>query len=153
MSMLFLVFFQTISINWIFGGKKFGICIEQMLGKKPSYFLYMSWVFLAPAVMLVCHSCFLAARTSPGMTGITIWVYFPFLGHLHILYRTVHASDIWKQLPVPEMGWDIGFVYLSIFHDVDSRLCSLLYFYDTRLPSRSNYSFCGLFSICCLECV
>lgn len=72
MSMLFLVFFQTISINWIFGGKKFGICIEQMLGKKPSYFLYMSWVFLAPAVMLVCHSCFLAARTSPGMTGITI---------------------------------------------------------------------------------
>ena len=53
MSMLFLVFFQTISINWIFGGKQFCNCIEQMLGTKPSWFLYICWVFLAPAVMLV----------------------------------------------------------------------------------------------------
>lgn len=53
MSMLFLVFFQTISINWIFGGKKFCLCVEQMLGSKPSWFLYICWVFLAPAVMLV----------------------------------------------------------------------------------------------------
>lgn len=52
MSMLFLVFFQTISINWIFGGKKFCQCIEQMLGQRPSWFLYISWVFLAPIVML-----------------------------------------------------------------------------------------------------
>lgn len=53
MSMLFLVFFQTISINWIFGGHKFCEAVEQMLGKKPSRFLYICWVFLAPAVMLV----------------------------------------------------------------------------------------------------
>ncbi|XP_046462594.1 sodium- and chloride-dependent GABA transporter 1-like [Daphnia pulex] len=52
MSMLFLVFFQTISINWIFGGKRFCSCIEEMLGKKSSWFLYVCWVFLAPAVML-----------------------------------------------------------------------------------------------------
>jgi solute carrier family 6 GABA transporter-like protein 1 len=55
MSMLFLVFFQTISINWIFGGNKFCEAVEQMLGKKPSRFLYICWVFLAPAVMLVIH--------------------------------------------------------------------------------------------------
>jgi solute carrier family 6 GABA transporter-like protein 1 len=53
MSMLFLVFFQTISINWIFGGNKFCEAVEQMLGQKPSRFLYICWVFLAPAVMLV----------------------------------------------------------------------------------------------------
>ncbi|XP_046448540.1 sodium- and chloride-dependent GABA transporter 1-like [Daphnia pulex] len=52
MSMLFLVFFQTISINWIFGGNKFCEAVEQMLGQKPSRFLYICWVFLAPAVML-----------------------------------------------------------------------------------------------------
>ena len=56
MSMLFLVFFQTISINLIFGGNKFCVAVEQMLGKKPSRFLNICWVFLAHAVMLVIHS-------------------------------------------------------------------------------------------------
>jgi len=51
MSMLFLVFFQTISISWIFGGRRFCDCIEQMIGHQPSKFLYVCWVYFAPAVM------------------------------------------------------------------------------------------------------
>lgn len=53
MSMLFLVFFQTISISWIFGGKRFCDCVQQMIGFRPSYFYYICWVYLAPVVMLV----------------------------------------------------------------------------------------------------
>lgn len=53
MSMLFLVFFQTIAISWVFGGKNFSNCIEQMTGSQPSRFFYVCWVYFAPAVMLV----------------------------------------------------------------------------------------------------
>lgn len=52
MSMLFLVFFQTISISWIFGGQRFCDCIEHMVGHQPSRFLYICWVYCAPAVMV-----------------------------------------------------------------------------------------------------
>ena len=34
MSLLWCVFFQTIAICWIFGAKKFYLCIEQMVGYK-----------------------------------------------------------------------------------------------------------------------
>ncbi|XP_046462930.1 sodium- and chloride-dependent GABA transporter 1-like [Daphnia pulex] len=51
MSMLFLVFFQTISIAWIFGTSRFCDCIEQMSGKRPSWFFYICWSFLGPLVM------------------------------------------------------------------------------------------------------
>lgn len=56
--MLFLVFFQTISIGWIFGGKRFSSCIEEMIDRKPSWFFYVCWVFLAPTTMLVRQADF-----------------------------------------------------------------------------------------------
>ncbi|KAI9549873.1 hypothetical protein GHT06_007259 [Daphnia sinensis] len=51
MSMLFLVFFQTISIAWIFGTSRFCDCIEQMSGSRPSWFFYVCWSFFGPLVM------------------------------------------------------------------------------------------------------
>ncbi|XP_032781579.2 sodium- and chloride-dependent GABA transporter 1 [Daphnia magna] len=51
MSMLFLVFFQTISIAWIFGTSRFCDCIEQMSGSRPSWFFYVCWCFFGPLVM------------------------------------------------------------------------------------------------------
>lgn len=53
MSMLFLVFFQTISIAWIFGTTRFCDCIEQMSGHRPSWFFYICWSFFGPLVMAV----------------------------------------------------------------------------------------------------
>ena len=56
MSMLFLVFFQTISIGWIFGAGRFCACIEQMTGRKPSWFFYICWLVFGPLVMAVSGS-------------------------------------------------------------------------------------------------
>jgi hypothetical protein len=53
MPMLFLVFFQTISINWIFGGTRFCDCVEQMTGSKPPVYFYFCWVIFGPLVMAV----------------------------------------------------------------------------------------------------
>ncbi|XP_046389508.1 sodium- and chloride-dependent GABA transporter 1-like [Ischnura elegans] len=52
MSLLWVCFFQTIAISWIFGAKKFCDCVYQMMGIRPNTFWYICWVFLAPVVMM-----------------------------------------------------------------------------------------------------
>ena len=53
MSLLWCVFFQTIAICWVFGAKKFYLCIEEMIGYRVSMYWYICWVLLAPAFMMV----------------------------------------------------------------------------------------------------
>ena len=53
LSLLWCVFFQTIAICWVFGAKKFYLCIEEMIGYRVSWYWYVCWVFLAPAFMVV----------------------------------------------------------------------------------------------------
>merc|ERR1712136_381146 len=52
MSLLWVVFFQTIAIGWCFGAAKFCDCVEQMTGTRPNIFFYLCWKFFAPAVMV-----------------------------------------------------------------------------------------------------
>ncbi|XP_003695202.1 sodium- and chloride-dependent GABA transporter 1 [Apis florea] len=51
MSILWVCFFQTIAISWIFGGRKFCDCIHQMMGIRLNYFWYICWVVFAPVIM------------------------------------------------------------------------------------------------------
>ncbi|EZA62293.1 Sodium- and chloride-dependent GABA transporter [Ooceraea biroi] len=52
MSILWVCFFQTIAISWIFGAKKFCDCVHQMMGIRLNGFWYICWVVLAPVIML-----------------------------------------------------------------------------------------------------
>ncbi|KYN03706.1 Sodium-dependent serotonin transporter [Cyphomyrmex costatus] len=52
MSILWVCFFQTIAISWIFGAKKFCDCVHQMMGIRLNKFWYICWVVLAPVIML-----------------------------------------------------------------------------------------------------
>lgn len=52
MSLLWVCFFQTIAISWIFGVDKLSDCIEQMMGIRPNKFWTICWQFCAPLVML-----------------------------------------------------------------------------------------------------
>ena len=58
MSLLWCVFFQTISICWIFGGKRVYDCIEQMVGFRINPYFYICWIAIAPAFMLVSSAFF-----------------------------------------------------------------------------------------------
>ncbi|XP_017884157.1 sodium- and chloride-dependent GABA transporter 1-like [Ceratina calcarata] len=51
MSILWVCFFQTIAISWIFGAKKFCDCIHQMMGVRLNKFWYVCWVVFAPVIM------------------------------------------------------------------------------------------------------
>lgn len=53
MSILWVCFFQTIAISWIFGAKKFCDCIHQMMGVRLNKFWYICWVVFAPVIMAV----------------------------------------------------------------------------------------------------
>lgn len=53
MSILWVCFFQTIAISWIFGAKKFCDCIHQMMGIRLNNFWYICWVVFAPVIMAV----------------------------------------------------------------------------------------------------
>ncbi|CAB4058288.1 SLC6A1 [Lepeophtheirus salmonis] len=48
---LWCCFFQTISIGWIFGTKRFAGCVEQMTGFRPNFYWIATWGFVAPVVM------------------------------------------------------------------------------------------------------
>merc|ERR1711976_623725 len=48
MSLLWCVFFQTIAICWIFGGKRIYDCIEQMVGFRINRYFYFCWMITAP---------------------------------------------------------------------------------------------------------
>jgi solute carrier family 6 GABA transporter-like protein 1 len=52
MSLLWVVFFQTIAIGWFFGAARFCDCVEQMTGSRPNIFFYLCWKYFAPAVMI-----------------------------------------------------------------------------------------------------
>merc|ERR1719244_2546069 len=52
MALLWVCFFQTVAIGWVFGAQRFCDCVEQMTGHKPNIFWYLCWKFFAPAVML-----------------------------------------------------------------------------------------------------
>jgi len=52
MSLLWCVFFQTIAICWIFGGKRVYDCIEQMVGFRINRYFYFCWMITAPCFML-----------------------------------------------------------------------------------------------------
>lgn len=52
MSLLWVCFFQTVAISWIFGVDKLCDCIEQMMGHRPNKFWTICWKYCAPFVML-----------------------------------------------------------------------------------------------------
>jgi len=53
MALLWVCFFQTVAIGWVFGAQRFCDCVEQMTGHKPNIFWYLCWKYFAPAVMLI----------------------------------------------------------------------------------------------------
>ena len=51
MALLWVCFFQTIAIGWVFGAERFCDCVEQMTGIRPNMFWYLCWKYFAPLVM------------------------------------------------------------------------------------------------------
>ncbi|CAG9760689.1 unnamed protein product [Ceutorhynchus assimilis] len=53
MSLLWVCFFQTVAISWVFGVDKLSDCIEHMMGVRPNLFWRICWKYCAPVVIAV----------------------------------------------------------------------------------------------------
>merc|ERR1712012_579322 len=63
MSLLWVVFFQTIAIGWFLGADRFYNCVEQMTGHKPGIFWFLCWKYFAPGVMLAVFVFYVISYT------------------------------------------------------------------------------------------
>ena len=51
MPLLWVCFWETIAISWVFGAERFREAIKTMTGHQPPFLFYLCWKFLGPAVM------------------------------------------------------------------------------------------------------
>lgn len=58
MSLLWICFFQTIAISWVYGNSKFEKNIQQMLGHRPHWFWSWCWKAFSPVMMAVSIALF-----------------------------------------------------------------------------------------------
>ena len=50
-SLLFLGFFETVTLAWIYGTDRFSLDIEKMIGRRPGVWWWLCWRFFSPAIM------------------------------------------------------------------------------------------------------
>ncbi|XP_077539530.1 sodium- and chloride-dependent GABA transporter 1-like [Haemaphysalis longicornis] len=79
MTLLFIVFFQTVAISWFYGSSKFASNVKEMIGYKPNWFFRAGWAVFVP---FFCITIFISSiiRYKPPVYARTY--FYPWWGEM-----------------------------------------------------------------------
>jgi len=69
LGLLFIAFFQTIAVSWVYGTDKFSNDIEYMTGKRPYLFWMICWKYISPFAIFVIF----IANVSKMSSGVAMY--------------------------------------------------------------------------------
>lgn len=115
MSLLWVCFFQTVALSWIFGVDKLCDCIEQMMGFRPNIFWRICWRYSAPLSILVQLAKLNQITLSHKKS-------FNFSDYLYKSMCAIPKTHLRKWLQLSPLGGCDWYSYQFIVNDVDSSL-------------------------------
>ena len=99
MSLLWVCFFQTVALSWIFGVDKISDCIEQMMGMRPNRYWTICWKYCGPLIMIV--------RTK-SITKFPISSYIP-IQAIFVSHCVQYVNLTYGSYKYPDWAEIIGF--------------------------------------------
>ena len=121
-SLLFLGFFETVTLAWIYGTDRFSLDIEKMIGRRPGAWWWFCWRFCAPTIMA---GIFLFSISQWSGVSYNDYKYPPwaeFLGWVIALSSMLFIPGvaIWQLYHAPGTFMEVSFVFI------------INYFYESR---------------------
>lgn len=91
MTLLFIVFFQNVSISWGYGTDKFCSNIKEMIGYRPNVFFRLAWQYFVPFICMMIFASSIIQYKPP-------------------VYAKTYVYPWWGQM----MGWFMAMVSMAM---------------------------------------
>ena len=72
LSLMYIAFFETAAIVWVYGAKRLSSNVKDMTGKYPNIFFRVCWYVVSPLLILVSRCCFPEWKPSRPLNYVNV---------------------------------------------------------------------------------